>query len=44
MAAAGSRSNPEMREGTYAGWWASVLIIVLVLAVGGGLWFYYHPL
>ncbi len=31
-----------MREGAYTGWIVSLLIIVGVLAVGGGLWFYYH--
>jgi hypothetical protein len=36
-------ATPEMRTGEYTGWIASLLVIVAVLSVGAGLWFYYHP-
>ncbi len=44
MTATRSPPGPEMREGNYTGWWVSVVIIALVLAIGGGLWFAHHPI
>jgi hypothetical protein len=33
----------EGEQGSYAGWYIGVAIIVAVFAVGIGLWFVYHP-
>jgi hypothetical protein len=30
-------------RGAYTGWLVGGLIILAVLAIGGGLWFHYHP-
>ena len=33
----------EDARNPYAGWLAGVLVILAVLAVGTGFWFFYHP-
>ncbi len=35
--------DPEGEVGSYAGWYIGGAVIVVVLAVGIGLWFVYHP-
>lgn len=36
-------ANPVDEKGAYTGWIVGGLVIAAVLAVMGGLWFYYHP-
>lgn len=41
-----ANSRPAVDEemgGTNAGWIAGFLVVAVVLAIGGGLWFMYHP-
>jgi hypothetical protein len=42
MAASANADATEEEGSPYAGWAASLLLVVLVLAIGAGLWFHYH--
>jgi hypothetical protein len=41
MTSAAPTSASERLRG-YAGWWISLALLVIVFAVGAGLWFYFH--
>jgi hypothetical protein len=38
------RTMAEEPEGSYAGWYIGTGMILGILAIAFGLWFYFHPL
>jgi hypothetical protein len=39
----GSRMSEDDDAGAYTGWIAAGVVIAVVLAIGAGLWFHFHP-
>jgi hypothetical protein len=44
MSASTSLGTGDEEGNPYAGWIASLLLVVVVLAIGAALWFHYHGL
>lgn len=43
MVSAAPTAGPTDEEGNpYAGWIASLVLVVVVLAIGAGLWYHFH--
>ncbi len=42
MAASANAGATEEEGSPYAGWMASLVLVVLVLVIGAALWFHYH--
>jgi hypothetical protein len=43
LGSAPSRRSVDSRWDLYKGWVLGLLIVVIILAVGAGFWFHYHP-